>query len=88
MSYFKKLKKPKNYCYIIAEAGVNHILNEKDLKKSGFSSSLEVAFKMVDAAKKAGVDAIKFQSFTAEKLQLRGVEKPQYQKSNVGNDDE
>ncbi|MFX0138387.1 MAG: N-acetylneuraminate synthase family protein [Candidatus Hodarchaeota archaeon] len=86
MSFFKQIRKTKNYCYIIAEAGVNHVLNDNDLEKLGVSSPLEVAFKMVDAAKEAGVDAIKFQSFTAENLQFKGVEKPQYQKNNVGND--
>ena len=42
--------------YIIAEAGVNH---EGDIDK---------AFLMIEQAKKAGADAIKFQAYKAEKL--------------------
>ena len=41
--------------YIIAEAGVNH------------NGSLRLAKQMVDKAKEAGVDCIKFQTFIAEK---------------------
>ena len=46
----------KQPAFIIAEAGVNH------------NGSLVLAKKMVDAAKKMGADAIKFQVFKAEKL--------------------
>lgn len=42
--------------YIIAEAGINH------------NGELEKAFKMIEAAKQAGVDAIKFQTFKAEEM--------------------
>ena len=41
-------------CFIIAEAGINH------------NNSLEMAKKMIDAAKEAGCDAIKFQMFKAK----------------------
>jgi len=75
-------------CFIIAEAGVNHKLEEEDMKKIGKKSSLEVAFNMIDIAKDAGADAIKFQSFTAETLQYKGTKKPRYQISNVGTDEE
>jgi N,N'-diacetyllegionaminate synthase len=54
--------------FIIAEAGVNH------------NASLKLARKMVDAAADAGADAIKFQTFTAEKLVCRHAEKAEYQK--------
>jgi len=54
--------------FIIAEAGVNH------------NNDLSLAFKMIDIAKKAGADAIKFQTFKADKIQLKNSTKPNYQK--------
>ncbi|MBN1405323.1 MAG: N-acetylneuraminate synthase [Candidatus Omnitrophica bacterium] len=53
--------------FIIAEAGVNH------------NGNLNIAKKMVDAAKKAGADAVKFQSFKAENLAKESAKKAQYQ---------
>lgn len=58
---------------IIAEAGVNH------------NGDFEIAKRMVDAAKAAGVDYIKFQTFVPEKLVSRYAEKAEYQKENTGN---
>lgn len=46
----------KDPCFIIAEAGSNHNRNFKTAKN------------LIDAAKKAGVDAIKFQTYSAESL--------------------
>ena len=57
-------KKP---VFIIAEAGVNH------------NNKLSLAFKMIDIAKKAGADAIKFQTFKADDIQLKNAIKPNYQ---------
>lgn len=57
---------------IIAEAGVNH------------NGSLEVAKKMVDVAKEAGVDYVKFQTFVPEKLVSRFAKKAEYQKKTTG----
>lgn len=53
--------------YIIAEAGVNH------------NGSLELAKDMVKIAAKAGVDAIKFQTFRAETLVIKDAIKADYQ---------
>ena len=57
---------------IIAEAGVNHNGNK------------ETAFSMIDAAKNAGVDCIKFQTFKSEKVVSRIAPKALYQKESTG----
>lgn len=61
---------------IIAEAGVNH------------NGSLDVAMKMVDAAKAAGADYIKFQTFKTESLVTSSCEAADYQKENAGASDQ
>ena len=58
--------------FIIAEAGVNH------------NGSIDLAYKLVDAAKAAGVDCIKFQTFKSEKLVARSAQKAEYQKATTG----
>lgn len=55
--------------YIIAEAGVNH------------NGSFGLACKLVDAAKDAGVDCIKFQTFMSKNLVANNAEKAEYQKA-------
>lgn len=54
-------------CFIIAEAGVNH------------NGSMKLAKKLVDAAKSAGADAVKFQTFTTENLVTKNTKKAGYQ---------
>ncbi|MDY4005745.1 MAG: N-acetylneuraminate synthase [Fusobacterium varium] len=59
--------------FIIAEAGVNH------------NGNINLAYKMVDEAKKAGVDCIKFQTFKTEKIITKNTKKAEYQKKNTEN---
>ncbi|MFZ5633351.1 MAG: N-acetylneuraminate synthase [Bacillota bacterium] len=53
--------------YIIAEAGVNH------------NGSVAMAVQLIDVAAEAGADAVKFQTFQAEKIVSRFAPKAQYQ---------
>lgn len=61
---------------IIAEAGVNH------------NGSLEIAKRLIDEASSAGVDIIKFQTFKAEKLVSKAAKQAEYQKKNIGKEEE
>ena len=63
------------HVYIIAEAGVNH------------NGRLDLALQLCDAAKEAGVDAIKFQTWKTELIISKNTEMADYQKKNLGNDD-
>lgn len=53
--------------FIIAEAGVNH------------NGDIELAKKLIDVASESGVDAVKFQTFKAEKLVAKTAPKADYQ---------
>lgn len=57
---------------IIAEAGVNH------------NGSLAIAKQMVETAKKAGADYIKFQTFCPGELVVKSARKAEYQKKTTG----
>lgn len=58
-----------NPCFLIAEAGVNH------------NGDLDLALRMIDAAADAGADAVKFQTFRADRLVTAGARKARYQES-------
>lgn len=59
--------RPMQNAFIIAEAGVNH------------NGSIDLALQLVDAAKASGADAVKFQTFRAERLAARAAQKAAYQ---------
>ncbi len=57
--------------FIIAEAGVNH------------NGDLKLAKRLIDVAAEAGADAVKFQTFKAEKLVSQNAPKATYQKQTT-----
>ena len=57
--------------FIIAEAGVNH------------NGSIALAKKLIDVASEAGADAVKFQTFKAEKVVSKNAPKAAYQKKTT-----
>lgn len=59
-------------CLIIAEAGVNH------------NGRLDLALQLCDAAKKAGADVVKFQTWKTESIITGTVAQADYQKENTG----
>lgn len=63
---------PGHPCFVIAEAGVNH------------NGDVNVALELVRAASRAKADAIKFQTFSAERLATRSAPKAAYQARTGG----
>jgi len=67
------------FCHIAPgstlSGGVNH------------NGSVELAKQLIDKASEAGADAVKFQSFKAEKLVTKGAKKAEYQEVATGNID-
>ncbi|EIP7528559.1 N-acetylneuraminate synthase, partial [Salmonella enterica] len=61
--------------YIVAEIGCNH------------NGDFQLAQEMVKEAKKAGVDAVKFQTFKADKLISKYAPKAEYQIKVTGNEE-
>lgn len=66
----------QNHTFIIAEAGVNH------------NGDAGMAMRLVETAAACGADAVKFQTFSADKLTRRGAEKAEYQKKSTGDGDQ
>jgi N,N'-diacetyllegionaminate synthase len=62
---------PGKPCFIIAEAGVNH------------NGSLETAIRLIEVAARAGADAVKFQTFKADRLISPAARKARYQTLNT-----
>lgn len=65
----------RNRCLIIAEAGVNH------------NGDVKIAKKLCWAAKEAGADVVKFQTWITEKIITRNVDQAEYQRENTGKDE-
>ncbi len=57
---------------IIAEAGVNH------------NGDIGIAKRLVDEARRAGADIVKFQTFNTSKLVAKSARMAEYQKENLG----
>ncbi len=62
--------------FVVAEAGVNHNGEER------------LALELATCAARAGADAVKFQTFRAERLVVRGTQTAEYQRADAGESDQ
>lgn len=62
-------------CFLIAEAGVNH------------NGSLDTARRLVELARRAGANAVKFQTFKADRLATTAAPKAAYQERTTDTDE-
>lgn len=69
------IERPETRCFVIAEAGVNH------------NGDVSKALELVDIAAEAGADAVKFQTFSADRLVTPSARKATYQTRNQPGDD-
>ncbi|MGE4430289.1 MAG: N-acetylneuraminate synthase [Sphingobium sp.] len=67
---------PHHPCFIIAEIGVNH------------NGDVDLAAKLIRAARDAGADAVKFQTFKADHLVVQATPTAAYQKANTNLSDQ
>jgi len=63
---------PGEPCFIIAEAGVNH------------NGNIKIAIKLIQAAKEAGADVVKFQTAKPEQVTIAKSPTAKYQQVNTG----
>lgn len=66
---------PGEHCFVIAEAGVNH------------NGDIALAQRLIDVAARAGADAVKFQTFSADRLASAAAPKAAYQKQTTSLDE-
>lgn len=73
-SFYIQYRQPKKTMgvFIVAEAGDNH------------NGNFELALKLVDVAREAGADCVKFQTFITEEIISKCAEKAEYQKTTTG----